>query len=166
MVMTEAQGQPGISFRPVRRSDARALGDFYAALTPESRRRRFLGGSGPEAQLVGGFAGDPGVIGELRGGGPHAGMVVAHASVQPDGHHGAEVAFAVADELQGHGLGRRLVSYALKLARELGADRASATMLADSVAMRHLLAAAGQPVRADRLEAGEEELVLDLRLAL
>jgi GNAT superfamily N-acetyltransferase len=164
--MTERQGQPGIAFRPVRRSDAAALADFYATLTPESRRRRFLGGSVPDAQRMSDFAGDPGVVGELRDGGPHDGAIVAHASVQPDGHHGAEVAFAVADEQQGHGLGRRLVSYALKLARELGADRASATMLADNVAMRHMLTAAGQPVRADRLEAGEEELVLDLRLAL
>ena len=57
-----------------------------------------------------------------------------------------------------------MVGNALKLARELGADRASATMLVDNVPMRHVLTAAGQPIRADHLEAGTEELVLELRL--
>ena len=52
----------------------------------------------------------------------------------------------------------------MRLARELGADRASATILAGNASMRHLLTGAGQPLRGDCLEAGTEELVLDLRL--
>jgi GNAT superfamily N-acetyltransferase len=74
------------------------------------------------------------------------------------------VAFAVADDFRGHGLGRQLVSRSLKLARELGADRASATMMLGNVPMRHLLRTAGQPVQGDRLEAGIEEIELDLRV--
>jgi GNAT superfamily N-acetyltransferase len=159
------RSQPRLAFaiRPVRRTDAPGLADFYARLTPESRRCRFLGSSMPAAEFVSALAGEPGMVAALQGNGARNGEIVAHASVQLDGHHGAEVAFAVADELQGHGLGRRLVSRSLRLARELGADRASATLLAGNVQMRHLLTATG-PVCADCLEAGTEEIVLDLRL--
>jgi ribosomal protein S18 acetylase RimI-like enzyme len=151
-----------VSIRPIERADASALSDFYARLSLESRRRRFLGGSLPHPQLIATLAGDPGVVAVLLDSGSRDGAIVAHASVQPDGHHGAEIAFAVADEFQGHGLGRRLVSRAVRLARELGADRASASVLAGNDSMRHLLTSAGQPIRGDCLEAGTEELVLDL----
>jgi GNAT superfamily N-acetyltransferase len=152
-----------IAIRPIRRTDATGLADFYARLMPESRRCRFLGSSMPSTDLVSALAREPGMVAVLGERGARDGEIVAHASVQLDGHHGAEVAFAVADELQGHGLGRRLVSRSLRLARELGADRASATLLAGNVPMRHLLTALG-PVCADCLEAGTEEIVLDLRL--
>ena len=118
----------------------------------------------PDARFFATLTGDPGVVAVRRGSNAGTEEIVGHASVQPDGHGGAEVAFAVADEIRGHGLGRRLVSHALRLARELGSDRASATMLAGNVPMRHLLTSAGQPVRADHLEAGTEEIVLDLRV--
>jgi GNAT superfamily N-acetyltransferase len=151
-----------VSIRPIERADASALSDFYARLSPESRRRRFLGGSSPGPKLIATLAGDPGVVAVVLESGPGDGAIVAHASVQPDGHHGAEIAFAVADGFQGHGLGRRLVNRAVRLARELGADRASATILAGNASMRHLLTRAGLPLRDDCLEAGTEELVLDL----
>jgi acetyltransferase len=162
------QPEPGLSvaIRPVRRSDATGLVDFYARLTAESRRRRFLTGSIPDPEFIASLAGDPGLVAIFDESATRHGAIVAHASVQPDGHHGAEIAFAVADEFQGHGVGRRLVSRALHLARELGADRASATLLAGNIPMRHLLRAAGQPVKGDCIEAGTEEIDLDLRLAL
>ena len=162
-VQARSDREGWVSIRPIERADASALSDFYARLSPESRRRRFLGASVPAPQLFATLAGDAGIVALLHEPGPHDGAIVGHASVQPDGHHGAEIAFAVADELQGHGLGRRLVSRALRLARELGADRASATMLAGNASMRHLLTRAGHPLRGDRLEAGTEELVLDLQ---
>ncbi len=163
-----AKQEPGLSIaiRPVRRSDAIGLVDFYARLTAESRRRRFLSGSMPDPGFIARLAGDPGIVAVLEGSATREGAIVAHASVQPDGHHGAEIAFAVADAFQGHGVGRRLMSRALHLARELGADRASATLMPGNLPMRHLLTAAGQPVRGDCLEAGTEEIDLDLRLAL
>jgi ribosomal protein S18 acetylase RimI-like enzyme len=151
-----------VSIRPIERADASALSDFYAQLSDESRRRRFLGGALPRPQQIATLAGDPGIVAVLLDPGPRDGAIVAHASVQPDGHHGAEIAFAVADGFQGHGLGRRLVNRAVRLARELGADRASATILVGNALMRHLLTRAGQPLRGDSLEAGTEELVLDL----
>ena len=162
-IWEQIEGEQWVSIRPIERADAPALSDFYARQTPESRRRRFLGASMPAPQLVATLAGDPGVVAVLHEPGPRDGAIVAHASVQPDGHHGAEIAFAVADEFQRHGLGRRLVSRAVRLARELGADRVSATLLAGNASMRHLLTRAGQPLEGDCVEAGTEELILDLR---
>jgi len=158
--------RPSVTIRPVSRSDATGLIDFYSRLTAESRRRRFLSCSTPNPHFISRLAGDPGVVAVLDGSVTRRGAIVAHASVQPDGHHGAEIAFAVADAFQGHGVGRRLVGRALHLARELGADRASATLLAGNVPMGHLLRAAGRPVQGDCIEAGTEEIDLDLRLAL
>ena len=89
-----------IAIRPIRRTDATGLADFYARLTPESRRRRFLGGTMPATDLVSALAKEPGMVAVLRESGACEGKIVAHASVQLDGHHGAEVAFAVADELR------------------------------------------------------------------
>ncbi len=151
------QPQPGlaIAIRPVRRTDATGLADFYARLTPESRRCRFLGRLDAPTELVPALASDPGIVAVLQESRRRAtGRSSPTHRFSSDGHHGAEVAFAVADELQGHGLGRRLVSRSLRLARELGADRASATLLAGNVPMRHLLTAVGQPVCATAWRPG------------
>ena len=112
-----------VSIRPIERSDEPGLTSFYAQLSPESRRRRFLGfGSPAPAALAAIFTdrSSPGVVGILGEPGPLDGAVVAHASVQPDGIGGAEVAFTVADALQGHGIGRALVAAALGMARSMG----------------------------------------------
>ena len=158
-------GTRWISIRPIERTDALALSEFYAGLSPESRRRRFLCGGGPQVAMIARLADAPGVVGVLREIGPHDGSIVAHASVQPDGCDGGEVAFVVADEYQRLGLGRLLVGAAVRLARGLGLGTVQATLLADNAPMRHLLRSAGIPVLSDRLDAGTEEIVLDLARA-
>jgi GNAT superfamily N-acetyltransferase len=153
-----------VSIRPIERSDASGLSDFYARLSPESRRRRFLG-SAPrlDGDLLQAFAAhDEGLVGILSERGPRDGAVVAHASVQAVGHNEAEIAFAVADELQGRGIGRRLLPMALDLARARGLRTATATLLAENVPMRRLVRRAGRPIVADHLDAGVEEITLSL----
>ena len=120
----------------------------------------------PDARFFAASTGDPGVV-AVSGAGPARSSRRSSATppFSRTAAWPAEVAFAVADEFKGRGLGRRLVSHSLRLARELGSDRASATMLAGNLPMRHLLRAAGQPVHGDHLESGTEEIVLDLRLA-
>ena len=153
-----------VSIRPIERSDASALSDFYARLSAESRRTRFLScGSAPSNQMTGALASAPGFVGVLREAGPLDGAIVAHASLQPDGRTGsAEVAFAVADELQEHGIGRHLMASVLEQARTLRLERVSATMLAENSRMRHLLRHAGIAVVADTIDGGVEEIVLAL----
>jgi len=150
-----------VSIRPIERADASALSDFYARLSPESRRRRFLCfGTAPLA-LMPEFADAPGFVGILHEQGPFDGGIVAHASILPDGHGSGEVAFAVADEVQGHGVGKRLVAMVLERARSLHMARVTASTLTGNAPMRHLLIAAGYPILADRVDAGVEEIVLD-----
>jgi GNAT superfamily N-acetyltransferase len=97
--------------------------------------------------------------------GPRDGAIVAHASIHPDAGGCAEVAFAVADELQGHGLGRILVRQAMTDARRLGMGRVSATMAVDNGPMRHLLHDTGLTLVSDTVTAGTEEIVLNLAAA-
>ena len=92
--------------------------------------------------------------------GPNDGQVVAHASLQPDGMGGAEIAFAVADELQGHGIGTALMETAVEYAQHLGLRRLSATMFADNAPMRRLLQGAGCEIALDQIDAGTEEIAL------
>ena len=151
-----------VSIRPIERTDASGLSDFYTHLTPESLRRRFLSCGDAALARVGRLADSPGLVGVLREPGPSDGAIVAHASIQPDGHGSAEVAFAVTDEFQGLGLGRRLVAVTLERARRLGVGQVTATMLAENAPMRHLLLNAGAPILFDQLSSGIEELGLVL----
>jgi acetyltransferase len=150
-----------VSIRPIERADASGLSDFFARLSPESRRRRFLTcGTAPMA-MVPRLAAADGFVGILREPGPLDGCIVGHASIQPDGPGSGEVAFAVSDEVQGHGVGGRLVALVLERARSLHMARVTATMLAENTPMRHLLVEAGYSILADRIDAGVEEIVLD-----
>ena len=153
-----------VTIRPIERSDASGLSDFYARLSPESLRRRFLGSAPrPQGDLLRAFADEgEGLVGILGERGPRDGAVVAHASVQSLGDAEAEIAFAVADELQGQGIGRQLMSMALELARARGLRTATATLLAENVPMRRLVQRAGRPIVADHLDAGVEEITLSL----
>ena len=152
-----------VSIRRIERSDASGLSDFYSHLSGESRRRRFLGSTPVvAAELVHRFtAQGEGLVGVLCEQGPRDGAIVAHATVQPVGEGEAEMSFAVAEELQGRGVGSALVREALDLARAGGFDRATAILLADNAPMRRLLSRAGTVI-ADDLEAGVEEITVSL----
>jgi GNAT superfamily N-acetyltransferase len=150
-----------VSIRPIERADASALSDFYARLSPESRHRRFLCFGLASTSLAAGLADAPGFVGVLHQQGPLDGGIVAHASIQPDGHGSGEVAFAVADEVQGRGVGKRLVTLVLERARGLHLAQVTASMLAGNARMHHLLVDAGYPLLADSVDAGVEEIVLD-----
>ena len=152
-----------VSIRPIERTDAAGLSDFYARLSPESRRRRFLGYAGLRDEALGRRFTDPegaGFVAILDQAGPMDGAIVAHASVQSDGRDGAEIAFAVADELQGRGLGRLLMEIVVADARQRGLQRLTATLFADNVAMRRILRGAGVRVMSDALDAGVEEIAV------
>ena len=152
-----------VSIRPIERTDAPGLADFYAGLSRESKRRRFLGFGNPSDRALARMFIEregEGFVGILNHSGARDGAVVAHASVQPDGDGGAEVAVAVADELQGRGVGGLMMQVAIELARRRGLRRLSATLLPDNVPMRRLLRGAGCEVVSDVTDAGTEEIAL------
>jgi len=156
-----------VSIRPIQPADALGLSDLYDGLSLESRRRRFLGSAPmPTDRLVARFArAGHGLVAVLGEPGPRDGAVVGHATVHGDGRGDAEVAFAVADELQGHGIGRALVDEAVQLARACGVRRLSATLFAENVPMRRLLRGARCPILTDHVEAGIEEITLAVEAA-
>ena len=84
-----------VSIRPIERTDAPGLSDFYARLSPESCRRRFLSCAQVPRPLIGQLAESTGLVGILGEPGRNDGAIVAHASIQPNGDGGGEVAFAV-----------------------------------------------------------------------
>lgn len=95
---------------------------------------------------------------------PRTGRAVGEAHLVRDEQDRAvaDVAFAVADEWQGRGLGTRLADLLAKRARQLGIDRLRATMLADNSRSLALIQRLGR-VGARRYDAGalELEVVLD-----
>ena len=158
-------GSRWVSIRPIERADAPGLSDFYARLSPESQRRRFLScGTRPDADLARVFTEGEGsgFVGILDEAGANDGAVVAHASVQPDGDDSAEIAFAVADELQGHGIGTALMRAVVQHAGRAGLGRLNAMLFAENVPMRRLVSNAGCAIHSDSVDFGVEEIALDV----
>ena len=152
-----------VSIRPIDGADVSGLSAFYARLSPATCRQRFMGPSHPPTSAqVAILAGSPGVVAVLEERGQRDGEIVGHASLHPDGRGGAEVAFAVADELQGRGIGSRLLDETLEVARSMGMHRISALLYAENARMRRMLIHAGPPVADDEMDAGTEEITLDL----
>ena len=101
-----------VVIRPQTPDDRQALAEFFARLTPHSRYQRFFTGMPPKlpSSMLKALAN---VDGERHFGllAVRDGEVVGAARYvrRDDAPHIADVAFTVADELQGNGLGRRLM---------------------------------------------------------
>jgi GNAT superfamily N-acetyltransferase len=67
--------------------------------------------------------------------------------------HRAEVAFAVLDDYQGHGIGTILLEHLALIARESGVTELEATVLGDNRQMLEVFAHSGFKIR-DRLDSG------------
>ncbi len=148
--VTLRDGTP-IVIRPVRPDDREALRAGFERLSPESRYRRFLAPMAhlSESQLtyltrvdhqdhealVAMAVGDDGAEGEGLG-------IARYVRLQdPDA---AEVAVAVADDVQGRGLGTVLLAHLLARARQEGVERFTATVLADNRGSLELLSSHGR----------------------
>jgi RimJ/RimL family protein N-acetyltransferase len=153
------------SIRPIERTDASALVSFYRGLSRRSLHARFLSSSEPDAAAVAALAAAPGYVAVRAERGPRDGEIVGHASIHPDGRGGAEVAFAVADSVQGRGVGTRLMAATTAHARRIGLRRITAVLLVTNGPMRRLLRACGAPVIRDAMEGGTEEVTVDLARA-
>lgn len=149
-----APRRPRVSIRPIEASDAGDLSDFYAGLSEESRRRRFLGAvRGIGADQARAFAAvdhraSDGFIAVVNAAGPDDGRIVGHVCLVPDGEGVNEVAVAVADAFQGAGIGRRLMAAAVDSARRRHVSALTLSLFADNVVMRRLALGAGLPGRA------------------
>jgi acetyl coenzyme A synthetase (ADP forming)-like protein len=125
-----------VCLRRAEDRDVPALLGFLESLSVESRYHRFMGLPMLNAARVRALAAADGgngtaLVAESRG------RIVAFAGYYPKAEqpHRAEVAFAVSDALQGHGLGTRLLEQLASLAREQGVDTFDAEVLGDNQRM-------------------------------
>jgi len=158
-----------VHVRPVRATDAAAVRAFFEGLSRESVARRFFSGF-PDLDMAVGWAtevdfqwryglvatsgGEGGTegLGDPRGGVP-VGRVVAHAGWerQPDRPDRAEVAFAIADRMQGKGLGTILLGQLAEVADQAGVSVLHAEVLPDNYRMIRVFRDSGFPVTTQAL---------------
>jgi acetyl coenzyme A synthetase (ADP forming)-like protein len=152
-----------LALRAASRADVPALVEFFAELSKESRYFRFLGSpkldEGTVERLLPpdrsrGYA----MVGEC------AGRIVAFAGYNRNpGAERAEVAFAVADSLQGRGVGTRLLERLAEIARSEGIRAFEAQALGENRKMIRVFYDSGFAV-SGRTESGvySGELLLDV----
>ncbi len=103
-----------VALRTMRRSDAEELGELFDAMDPHSRWLRFLGQTDGQQTAALLAKSGTGVV-AVTGAPPR---IVAHACFVPAGDGSAEIAFAVADERHGQGLGTLLLGRLAELAAD------------------------------------------------
>jgi acetyl coenzyme A synthetase (ADP forming)-like protein len=138
-------------------ADAGELVDFFDRLSSRSRYLRFHGARSVDRDVVMNFV-DPdwATTGALVG--RQEGRIVGLANyVGLRDPRAAEVAFAVADELQGRGLGTRLLERLAERAAAAGVERFVAYVLAENTAMLGVFRDAGFEVARSR-DGGEVEV--------
>ena len=146
--------------------DGPALLAFFAALSPESAFQRFHGFPSLGPELVDPFLSPDwrergSLIGSL-GRGDETRIVALASYVRLRDPLSAEVAFAVADELQGRGVGTRLLEQLAALARREGIEQFIAIVMAEQP--RGCCACSRKPGfrLARQIEGGEIEVRLDI----
>ncbi len=151
-----------LRLRAPAQDDAGALVAFFTGLSERSFYQRFHGTRTIDDELVAHFLEpnwhDRGVlVGTLaRADGDERIVAVGEYDRLRD-PAAAEAAFAVADELQGHGIGTRLLERLAALAAEQGIERFVAEVLPDNRAMLGVFEGAGLEVTRE-LDGGEFEV--------
>lgn len=136
---------PDIRVRRIVPEDAAELCRFYAALSPDSRRLRFLSlGTRFGANDAQYFCGSDhehreGFVAELATPQADGTRIVGHLCLEPTHPDEMEIAVAVADAYQRRGIGRRLVAEAAAWAAAHGVARFRAWFAPDNTAIRRLL---------------------------
>jgi ribosomal protein S18 acetylase RimI-like enzyme len=156
---------PGLTVRPIAPGDKDALLDLFESLSPDSRMRRFLV---PKPQLSGRELAYFTEVDHRRHEalvveGPDGALVAVAryaCGFTDDEANIAEVAFAVADEWQGRGIGRTLAALLVDEARRNGIAALRATTLHHNRPARRLLIRAGFELVG--IDGGTLELALDL----
>ena len=134
-----------LRLRAPARDDADALLAFFEGLSEVSLYQRFHGAITLERSTVEPYL-DPDWAERGALVGTQGGRIVALGSyVRLRDPAAAEAAFVVADELQGHGLGTRLLEQLAARASAAGIERFVAEVLAGNSAMLKVFTGAGSP---------------------
>ncbi|HMA17548.1 MAG TPA: GNAT family N-acetyltransferase, partial [Thermoanaerobaculia bacterium] len=151
-----------LHLRPVCAKDAPALLRFIEGLSPESRYLRFLRTQDFDLERAEYFASvdyedEFALVGEARPGI----VALGHFYRDPKKRERAEVAFAVADALQGQGIGTSLLDRLARIAREKGIETFEAEVLPYNRKMIEVFVDSGFDVRR-RSEEGVVKFELSL----
>jgi GNAT superfamily N-acetyltransferase len=156
--------------RPIRPDDGPRLAEGLRQLSPESRRRRFLFSRGSfSAKELDYFTHCDGVdhlalvvVATGPKGREHQFVAVARCIRDSADPGLAEVAIAVADDWQHHGVGEMLIQALARSAWEAGIRCWNAVLFTNNVAMRKLLELVGKKQSEQSEEAGVAGLVYRL----
>jgi acetyl coenzyme A synthetase (ADP forming)-like protein len=150
-----------LRLHPPREDDAARILAFLSGLSEESRYLRFHGAPSLTPELIERFL-EPdwtergALVGTLsNGGGDRIVALGSYARLRDA--TSAEVAFAVEDELQGRGIGTRLLEQLAELAADAGIERFVAEVMPSNRAMLRVFEEAGFEVVRE-LEAGTLEV--------
>src|SRR5262245_28839233 len=136
-----------VAVRPVRADDLEAMAEFLRGLSPLSYRSRFFGLVDPD-EMARRFVEVDGsdVYGLVAITGVPA-RVVGHAEfARRPGRDAAEIAFAVAEDLQGRGLGTLLLAHLAERAHASGIEVFHAEVMPNNHRMIGMFKASGFPV--------------------
>jgi RimJ/RimL family protein N-acetyltransferase len=158
-----------IRVRRIVPEDADELCRFYAALSPDSRRLRFLSlgtrFGDTDAQY---FCGSDhehreGFVAELVNPEPDGTRIIGHLCLEPTRPDEMEIAVAIADAYQRRGIGRRLVAAAAAWASAHGVARFRAWFAPDNIGIKRLLEYLDRPIRFGPWSAGTVDISIDLQ---
>src|SRR4051795_6173681 len=142
-------------------ADEPTIKAFFDGLGPQSRYRRFHGfGRTDLPAHDAAYADGDARVTLLAGLDDRIVAVAGYDRLNEPG--AAEVAFAVADDMQGRGLATRMLEQLAEVGAERGVRRFDAEVMADNRRMLGLFASAGFDVRRET-EFGEAHLELDIR---
>jgi len=136
-----------LRLRVPSRADAAALDLFFRSLSPESLIRRFQGMAALDPSLMAAFLDPDGIdrgalLGAVVEGGRER-VVALGSFARLRDPSSAEVAFAVEDALQGHGVGTRLLEQLADLAGRVGIETFVAEVMVDNRPMLRVFEDAG-----------------------
>jgi acetate---CoA ligase (ADP-forming) len=153
-----------VRLRPVRREDERELRELFGALDPDSQAFRFFSGAVDLDRAAHSMAGVDysGRYGLLAERGPER-RPVGHGVYADLGERTAEVAFAVAEDLQGLGLGTILLAHLAEAAGDNGFETFRAEVLPQNHRMVEMFRESGFPVAVD---SGPEGLRVEFPTSL
>ncbi|HEX2443749.1 MAG TPA: GNAT family N-acetyltransferase, partial [Vicinamibacterales bacterium] len=136
-----------LTLRPGREEDVPALLDFFNALSPQSTYQRFMGYSKLTQDRVRRLAAaDPAIGYSLVGECNHR-IVAAAGYYRTDHPDRAEVAFAIADGMQGRGIGTRMLDRLADVARAQGIRAFEADTLGDNRKMMDVFVDSGYELK-------------------
>ncbi|HYI21481.1 MAG TPA: GNAT family N-acetyltransferase [Candidatus Limnocylindrales bacterium] len=154
-----------VVIRRIQPSDRELLPDFYASLSQDSRYSRFLGSGSLSDETMRSFCTpdhmhDEGFVALSHD--ADRSRVVGHLCLEPAGPGRLELAVAVSDQVQGRGIGRRLMEAALQWATSRHFEAILASALGGNSRVLRLLTSAPYPAHVAAAASGTVDIVIPL----